>query len=155
MIEIKKKGRPKGSTKKAAEKKVNSKVVKKPAPEPIDDLDELEDIEDFEKWEKDLDTMSSDELDDENKRASIRARTEQAMKQRRLNAVAMGTLVERAKAMESIKTICQRLAERLEQFPDKMVPQVHKRTKEEIRNKLVKEIDQMKKDFINLIETGI
>lgn len=164
-IEIKKRGRPKGSTKeKAAKKKIikkkfkaseeskkaKPKKSKKTSEELIDDI-----VKNQDSIEKDLELLSSDELDDEAKRAMIRARNSQAKKQERLNAVAESSLVEKEHAMRVISGICQRFVERLNNTPDKLTPQLHKRSKSEIREKMVKEFDFLKADFIQFINEGL
>ena len=160
-IEVKKRGRPKGSTKKkaaigkkfkksAASKKAKPKKSKKTSEELIDEI-----VKNSDSMEKDLELLSSDELDDEAKRAMIRARNSQAKKQERLNAVAESTLVEKELAVTKISEICQRFVERLNNTPDKLTPQLHKRSKSEIREKMVKEFDFLKSDFIKFISEGL
>jgi len=160
-VEVKKRGRPKGSTKKKAavrKKFQDSEKAKKPkkkkqtktSAELIDDI-----VSNTDSLEKDLELLSSDELDDEAKRAMIRARNSQAKKQERLNAVAESTLVEKELAVTKISEICQRFVERLNNTPDKLTPQLHKRSKSEIREKMVKEFDFLKADFIQFINEGL
>lgn len=155
-IVIKKKGRPKGMTakKSAAKKKVAKKAVKKKAPKKNVLVEDSIPDGEIDSWEKDLESLSTDELDDEAKRAMIRARNEQAAKQRRLNEVAMSTLVEKEVALDAIVTICSTFVERLNNAPDELTPQLHKKKKKEIRDKLVKKFDEMKSDFIKLINEG-
>lgn len=160
-VTIKKRGRPKGSTKKttkikekfkASEKK---KKPKKKAPSKTKDelLDEIENV--FDDGEKDLELLSSEELDDEAKRAMIRARNAQAKKQERLNAVAQSSLVEKEMAVAKMVNVCKNFVDQLNNMPDKLTPQLHKRTKSEIRQKMVKEFDDLKKIFIGFIEEGL
>jgi hypothetical protein len=146
MIEIKNKTKKK-QTKKAAVKKT---AVKKPSNKKAQ-LDDVMDEELF-KEEKDIDLLFGGQLDDEAKRAMIRARIAMAQKQERLNDVARSKLVEKSAAAEEIIRICNSLNEQLTNFPDEMTPQLHKRTPKEIRSKLVKKIDSLKKSFIQLIE---
>ena len=160
-IEVKKRGRPKGSTKKKAavrKKFQDSEAAKKPKPKKSKKtseelIDEI--VKNSDSMEKDLELLSSDELDDEAKRAMIRARNSQAKKQERLNAVAEITLVEKELAVTKISEICQRFVERLNNTPDKLTPQLHKRSKSEIREKMVKEFDFLKADFIQFIKEGL
>jgi len=161
-VEIKKgPGRPKGSTKKKAkvrekfkesekEKKV---AVKKPSKTKEEWIEEIE--KGFDDGEKDLELLSSEELDDEAKRAMIRARNAQAKKQERLNAVAQSSLVEKEMAVSKMVNVCKNFVDQLNNMPDKLTPQLHKRTKSEIREKMVKEFDQLKKVFIDFIEEGL
>lgn len=165
-ITIKKRGRPKGSTKKvakikekfkksAAKKKAAKKKVakKKPTKTKEELIAEIE--KGYDDGEKDLELLNSDELDDEAKRAMIRARNAQAKKQERLNAVAESSLVEKEMAVKKVSSICQRFVERLNNTPDKLTPQLHKRSKSEIREKIVREIDFLKQDFIQFINEGL
>ena len=145
MIEIKKKPK-KLAAKKPTKKAAISKAAKK---KPIKDLeiDELDDLQ----MDKDLEALFGEQLDDEAKRAMIRARVAQAKKQERLNDVARSHLVDREQAGEEIKRLALALSEQLTNMPDELVNQLHKRTKKEIRDKLVKKVDQMKKEFIKVI----
>jgi len=160
-VTIKKRGRPKGSTKKVAKIKdkfkksaAKKKVAKKKPTKTKEEL--LEEIEKgYDDGEKDLELLNSDELDDEAKRAMIRARNAQAKKQERLNAVAQSSLVEKEMAVQKISSICQRFVERLNNTADKLTPQLHKRSKAEIREKMIKEFDFLKQDFIEFIKEGL
>jgi hypothetical protein len=161
---IKKRGRPKGSVKKKAAKKkaIGAKVKKAAKKKPKKKQPEktreelLEEIElGFDDGLPDLENMTTDELGDENIKAMIRARTAQAKKQERLNAVAESSLVEKEMASNKMILLCQRFVDRLNNVPDKLTPQLHKRSKSEIREKMVKEFDDLKSDFVEFINEGL
>lgn len=154
-------GRPKGSTKKvakvkekfkksAAKKKVAKKKPSKTKDELIDQLEESQDLGD-----KDLEALTKEELTEEALRATIKQRNAAARKQERLNAVASSSLVEKDMVVKKISSICQKFVERLNNTPDKLTPQLHKRSKSEIREKMVKEFDFLKQDFIEFINEGL
>ena len=157
-------GRPKGTTKKKAAKKkaIGAKIKKAATKKPTKKLpkksrDELlDEIElGFDDGLPDLENMNTDELNDENIKAMIRARTAQAKKQERLNAVAQSSLVEKEMATNKMVNLCQRFVDRLNNVPDKLTPQLHKRTKSEIRKKMIMEFDELKASFVEFINEGI
>lgn len=140
---------------KAVEKKVKPKKKKK---NPISEVvlpdrksKAGEKIPEEIKPDLDLDLLDSEELDDESKRALIRARTAQAEKQNRLNLIAEGQLVERKEVIETIKKMTFGAVEILDLFPDQVGPLVHKKTPKQIREKLVQNVDKVKMKFINLL----
>lgn len=137
----------KKATKKVAKKSAKKKAAKKPVDDSFNDFSD--------DMDKDLESLTGDQLDDEAKRAMIRARNEQASKQRRLNEIQMGTLVERDKAIDVIRSACESFVQKIDNLPDQLVNQLHKRTKKEIRDKLVKKCDNLKIDFIDIIDRGI
>lgn len=159
MLEIKKRGRPKGSknkpktAKKPKEKKPLSTI---PNHEEVRDpiLDDSI-IDDLDAFEKSLENLTGESLDDENKRAMIRARNQQAAKQKRINDIQSSRLVEKEMAVKKMVDICSHLLEQLNLMPDQLTNQLHKRTKKEIRDKLVKQVDSMKKGIVEFIEVGI
>ena len=157
-------GRPKGTTKKKAAKKkaIGAKIKKAATKKPTKKLpkksrDELlDEIElGFDDGLPNLENMNTDELNDENIKAMIRARTAQAKKQERLNAVAQSSLVEKEMATNKMVNLCQRFVDRLNNVPDKLTPQLHKRTKSEIRKKMIMEFDELKASFVEFINEGI
>lgn len=142
----------KGTTLKKAAKKSTKKAVKKKVEMPT--IAELTDIPvdlssmDSSQISLDLDKMSSEQLDDEAKKALIRSRTAAANKQERLNDIAAGKLVERSEAIDEMKALCLAAVEVLDLMPDQVGPNLYKKSAKQIRERLVKAVDKVKNRFI-------
>lgn len=144
---------PKAVSKKAV-KSIEEKV-KKSSPKKKASKESKKDLlgrdDEDEKKEINLDDLNSEELDDESKRALIRARTATAEKQQRLNDIAEGKLVGRKDIIEFIKPFVFGSVEILDLMPDHLTPLVYKQSQKKIRDTLVKHVDKMKLKFINLL----